>query len=197
MGINTVAIYSDVDKNALHTRYADESYHVGPSPSLKSYLNADKIIEISKESGAEAIHPGYGFLAENPAFVQACDENKITFIGPNTRSINVMGYKIEARAFVKNLGVPLTEGITGDPVTLIREATSIPFPLLVKAAAGGGGKGMRIVRSENELREAVEATSREAKSYFGDETVYVEKYVENPRDIEIQVLGDNYGNAIH
>ncbi len=146
---------------------------------------------------SEAIHPGYGFLAENPSFVAACDKAGIVFIGPNTRSIKLMGNKIASREFVKKIGIPMTEGITGDTKTLMSAAKKIPFPILVKAAAGGGGKGMRIVHKASELADTIESTTREAKSYFGDGTVFVEKYVEEPRHIEIQVIGDNFGNAIH
>ncbi|MEZ5199050.1 MAG: acetyl-CoA carboxylase biotin carboxylase subunit [Bacteroidales bacterium] len=198
LGIETVAIYSIPDEESLHVEMADEAYHLGDSIELsETYLNIDKIIKIAKDSGAEAIHPGYGFLAENPSFVAACDKAGIAFIGPNTRSIQLMGNKIESRAFVKKIGIPMTEGITGDMHTLLKKAGEIPLPILVKAAAGGGGKGMRIVNDLKDLPGVLESTSREAKSYFGDESVFIEKYVEEPRHIEIQVIGDNYGNAVH
>jgi len=198
LGIETVAIYSSADEDGLHVDMANEAWHLGDSIELSdTYLNIEKIIDIAKQSGAEAIHPGYGFLAENPALVAACEKENIVFIGPNTRSIQLMGNKIESRAFVKEIGIPMTEGITGDTKTLLNEAKNIPLPILVKAAAGGGGKGMRIVRDLNELPDILESTSREAKSYFGDETVFIEKYVEEPRHIEVQVIGDNFGNAVH
>ena len=198
LGINTVAIYSIADEDALFVEMADETYSLGDSIELRdTYLDIKKIIEIAKQSGSEAIHPGYGFLAENPAFVAACNKAKIVFIGPNTKSIKLMGNKIASREFVKKLNIPMTEGITGDTKALMSAAKKIPFPILVKAAAGGGGKGMRIVNKASELADTIESTSREAKSYFGDGTVFVEKYVEEPRHIEIQVIGDNHGNAIH
>ena len=198
LGIKTVAVYSTADEESLHVEMADEAYCFGESIELSdTYLNIDKIINIARQSKCEAIHPGYGFLAENPDFVAACEKNNIVFIGPNTRSIKLMGNKIESRKFVKKLDIPMTEAKTGDKSSLMKAAKEIPFPLLVKAAAGGGGKGMRIVHSENELEDAIENTSREAKSYFSDGTVFVEKYVEEPRHIEIQLIGDNFGNVIH
>lgn len=198
LGIYTVAIYSSADEDALHVEMADEAYSLGDSIELSdTYLDIYKIIQIAKQSQSEAIHPGYGFLAENPEFVAACDKARLVFIGPNTRSIKLMGNKIASREFVKKLGIPMTEGITGDTKTLLTAANKIPFPILVKAAAGGGGKGMRIVHKASELADTIESTSREAKSYFGDGTVFVEKYVVEPRHIEIQVIGDNHGNAIH
>lgn len=197
LGIATVAIYSEVDKESLHVSFADESYCIGEVELSDTYLNIGKIIDVAKRYGCDAVHPGYGFMAENSQFVNECNKAGIVFIGPNTESMRIMGNKIEARNFVKTLNVPLTEGIIGTVETLISAAKTIAFPLLVKAAAGGGGKGMRIVYSESELAEAIESTSREAKSYFGDETVYIEKFIEEPRHIEIQVLGDNFGNVIH
>jgi len=198
LGIRTVAIYSQADEESLHVDMADEAYSLGGTNELgETYLDIPKIIGIAIESGSEAIHPGYGFLAENPAFVKACEKAGIVFIGPDSKAIKLMGNKIESRAFVRKIGIPMTEGITGDVPTLIREASSIPLPILVKAAAGGGGKGMRIVHDLGDLPEILESTSREAKSYFGDPTVYIEKYVEDPRHIEIQVIGDNHGNAVH
>jgi len=197
LGIKAVAIYSEVDDNTPHVRMADESYCIGEVELSDTYLNIEKIIDIAKRSGAEAIHPGYGFLAENPDLVKACEDAGIVFIGPNSEAIRIMGNKIEARTFVKKTGVPMTEGITGKPETLVKECDNISFPVLLKAAAGGGGKGMRIVYDKKEIKEAIESTSREAKSYFSDGTVYIEKYIEEPRHIEIQVIGDNHGNAVH
>ncbi len=201
LGIKTVAVYSKADENALHVKMADDSYNLdgdGPQGELSdNYLNINKIIEAAKRFSADAVHPGYGFLAESPLLVSACEENNISFIGPNIRSIELMGNKIEARAFVKNLDIPMTEGVTGSKADLIKKASEIKYPILVKAAAGGGGKGMRIVWKEEDLEEIIESTSREAKNYFGDGSVYVEKYVEEPRHIEFQILGDNYGNVVH
>ena len=197
LGIQTVAVYSQADAQAFHVRMADESYALGDNDLANTYLNIEKIIQLAKSAGCEAIHPGYGFLAENPLFVEACDRAGIVFIGPSARAIRLMGNKIESRAFVKKLGIAMTEGITGDIDTLKRRAGKLTLPVLVKAAAGGGGKGMRIVYDMNELDEVLESTSREAKSYFGDGTVYIEKYIEEPRHIEIQVLGDMHGNMLH
>lgn len=197
LGVKTVAIYSPADTHSLHVKMADEAYSLENDDLALSYLDIDKIIAIARNSGSEAIHPGYGFLAENPAFVKACDNAGIVFIGPGAEAIRLMGNKIESRNFVKKSGIPMTEGITGDPETLLKKASEIKLPILVKAAAGGGGKGMRIVRDFDELPSILEATTREAASYFGDGTVYIEKYIEEPRHIEVQVLGDSHGNVIH
>ncbi len=197
LNIRTVAVYAEVDRDSWHVSFADEAYCLGEQELADTYLNVDKIIAIARETGADAIHPGYGFLSENPTLVQACENSGITFIGPDTRAIKLMGNKIESREFVKKLNVPTTQGVTGDTETLIAEASRIPLPILVKAAAGGGGKGMRIVRDLKELPAAIETTQREAKTYFGDGTVFIEKYVEEPRHIEIQVMGDKHGNAVH
>lgn len=197
LGVRAVAIYSPADANALHVRMADEAYGLGENDLAASYLNMLKIVGIAKACGAQAIHPGYGFLSENAAFVKACDEAGIVFIGPNARAMQLMGNKIESREALKDAGIPMTAGITGDIPTLLKRAGEIPFPIMIKAAAGGGGKGMRIVRDDANLAEMLESTSREAKNYFGDGTVFIEKYIEEPRHIEIQVLGDNYGNVIH
>jgi len=197
LGIKTVAIYSAVDNNSLHVHQADEAYCLGQQELSETYLNIEKIIDVASKSGAEAIHPGYGFLAENSSFVEACDNSDIVFIGPHTKAIRLMGNKIESRAFVSKLGIPMTKGITGDPKELLAKSNEIPYPILVKAAAGGGGKGMRIVHQPKDLADVLESTSREAKNYFGDGTIYIEKYVEEPRHIEFQILGDNFGNVIH
>ncbi|MCX6232430.1 MAG: acetyl-CoA carboxylase biotin carboxylase subunit [Bacteroidetes bacterium] len=197
LGIKTVAIYAEIDKDALHVSFADESHCIGEAELSDTYLNIEKIIGIAKKSNCDAIHPGYGFMAENSRFVDACNDAGIIFIGPNTHSMKVMGNKIEAREFVSKFNIPMTKGVTGDKQTLLKASKDIPFPLLLKAAAGGGGKGMRIVNSEAELEEAIEATSREAKAYFGDEAVYIEQFIRNPRHIEVQILGDNFGNVIH
>jgi len=197
MGIRTVAIYSEVDSESLHVSKADEAYCIGHSSLAETYLNIGKILAVAKETGCDAIHPGYGFLSENPAFVSACRENGLVFIGPDEHSMHVMGNKIEAREFVSSIGVPVTKGLTGEPGFILEHAGEIGFPVLVKAAAGGGGKGMRIVRSSEDLKDALESTSREAASYFADGTVYLEKYLDDPRHIEIQILGDNHGNVVH
>jgi acetyl-CoA carboxylase biotin carboxylase subunit len=198
MGIRAVAIYSAVDKDDLHTRIADEAYSLGENLGLsETYLDIKKILGIAKDTDCEAIHPGYGFLAENPDFVKACNKAGVVFIGPNAKAMKLMGNKIESREALKDAGIPMTAGITGDVKTLLMRAKEIPFPIMIKAAAGGGGKGMRIVYDDSKLEELLESTSREAKSYFGDGTIFIEKYIEDPRHIEIQVLGDNYGNVIH
>jgi len=201
LGIKTVAIFSKADENALHVRLADESVFLdeGDTPGNlgETYLNVNKIINAAIQTKTDAIHPGYGFLSESPLLVEACEKNSISFIGPNTKSIELMGNKIEARAFVKNLGIPMTDGINGTPAELLKNAYKIKFPILVKAAAGGGGKGMRIVNEDDDLKQILESTSREAKNYFGDGSIYIEKYVVEPRHIEFQVLGDNFGNVIH
>ncbi len=197
LGIATVAVYADADKHSLHVRSADEAYPLGGNELISTYLDTEKIVALAKKSGCDAIHPGYGFLSESPALVQACADNNLIFIGPHARAILLMGNKIEARKFVEAIGVPMTKGITGSIDSLLAQAVNLPFPVLVKAAAGGGGKGMRIVYHQEELPDVLEATSREAKSYFGDETVYIEQYVEEPRHIEIQLLGDNHGNLVH
>jgi len=197
LGVNTVGIYSKVDADSLHIEFADESYCIGEVELSDTYLNINKIIDIAKKTNCDAIHPGYGFFSENSLFVHRCEEAGLVFIGPNTQAMKMMGNKIEARNFAKSINVPITEGVTGDVNTLLKAGKTIPYPLLIKAAAGGGGKGMRIVYSDKELKEALESTSREAKSYFGDGTVYVEKYIEEPRHIEFQIIGDNYGNVIH
>jgi len=197
MGIRTVGIYSAIDADSLHVAMADEAVCIGEAELSDTYLNIPKIIQVAKERSCHAIHPGYGFLAENAAFVKACEDAGMIFIGPDARSMQVMGNKIEARAWAKKSGVPITEGVTGDPETLLKTAGSIGFPVLLKAAAGGGGKGMTIVREEGALPEALEATSRQIQAYFGDPTVYIEKYLDEPRHIEIQILGDLHGHVIH
>ena len=178
MGIRTVAVYSKPDAEALHVLMADESYYLGEQELSDTYLNVDKIIDIAKQSGSDAIHPGYGFLAENPDIVNACEKEGIAFIGPSLRAIQLMGNKVESRAFVTKLGTPMTKGAVGTHQELIDAAKNIPLPILVKAAAGGGGKGMRIVNDLNDLEETIIATSREAKAYFGDEEVFIEQYID-------------------
>ncbi len=201
LGMETVAVYSDADRQALHVRYADEAYYIGPAPARDSYLRGDKIIEIAHKSGAKAIHPGYGFLAERPDFAQACEDEGVVFIGPKPASIAAMGNKNQARATVSAAGiavVPGTESVSNlRNDDLLSIAPSIGFPLLVKATAGGGGKGMREVQSLDELPELLAAARREAESSFGDDSVYLERQLMDARHIEIQVLADQDGNTIH
>jgi 3-methylcrotonyl-CoA carboxylase alpha subunit len=197
LGIRTVAVYSEIDKDSLHVSQADEAWCIGEVELGETYLNIPKIIGVTKETQCDAVHPGYGFLAENPLFAEACEQANILFIGPNAEAMRIMGNKIQAREFARKAGIPITEGVTGSPKELISTAHKIGFPVLVKAAAGGGGKGMRIVYEKKELAEAIESTSRQAKAYFGDETVYIEKFIEEPRHIEVQILGDIHGNVIH
>ena len=200
MGIATVAVYSDADRGALHVRLADEAFHIGPSASRESYLSIEKIIKVARTSGAEGIHPGYGFLAENAAFAQACEDAGIVFIGPSPNSIRLMGSKVESRRAVAKYGVPMVPG-TLDPVEdeakAIEIANSVGYPIMLKASAGGGGKGLRFVRNEQEMESALRNTRSEALSAFGDAAVYIEKFVEKPRHIEIQVLADKHGNALY
>src|SRR4030095_15367116 len=201
LGIDTVAVYSEADRRALHVRYADEAYLLGPAPSRESYLRADKIIDIARKCGADAIHPGYGFLAEREDFAAACGDSGLAFIGPKPSSIAAMGDKAEARATVIKAGVPVVPGteavgnMTDDE--RLKQPEQIVFPLLMKATAGGGGKGMREVKSLEEMPVLLQSARREAESAFGDGNVYLEKLLENARHIEIQILADTYGNVIH
>jgi acetyl-CoA carboxylase biotin carboxylase subunit len=200
LGVNTVAIYSDVDKKAPHVQLADESICLGDPTPIQSYLNIPKIIKVAREVGAEAIHPGYGFLAENPDFAHSCNDIGIKFIGPSFKVISLMGDKIEAKKTMEKAGIPVIPGYHGlkqDNKSLIEEGKKIGFPLLVKAVAGGGGKGMRIVHSEDRLNEAIDSAKRESKSSFGNDTVFLEKYLDKPRHIEFQILADEHGNIIH
>ena len=197
LNIKSVAIYSDEDCNSAHKFIADENYSLGKGSLEETYLNISSIINIAKLSNCQAIHPGYGFLAENHEFVKKCNKENITFIGPSGNIIKRMGNKIIARDFVKKLGVNIIAGIEGSVNEILKNKTIPEFPLLVKAAAGGGGKGMRIVYKKDDLGNALLACSREAKNYFGDGTVFVEKYLVNPRHIEVQILGDKFGNNIH
>jgi 3-methylcrotonyl-CoA carboxylase alpha subunit len=196
-GIITACVYAGPDKDSLAVTLADEAYGLGDGEIKDTYLNIPRIIEIAKGSGCDAIHPGYGFLSENPLFAEACEQAGIVFIGPDSNMIRLMGNKIAAREFAINAGIPVTKGATGDAEALVKASRNIPFPLLVKAASGGGGKGMRIVANEAELAAALESTSREAASYFGDGTIYLEQFIEDPRHIEVQIMGDRFGNVIH
>jgi acetyl-CoA carboxylase biotin carboxylase subunit len=200
MGIKTVAVYSEADRSALHVLEADQAVCLGPSAPAESYLNMDKIIAVAKQTGAQAIHPGYGFLAENPLFVERCKEEGIVFIGPPAQAVRDLGDKTVARRTMINSGVPVIPGMMqaeADPDVLKKEAELIGYPVLIKAAAGGGGKGMRIVHSAGDLREATESASREAKSAFGNGAIYLEKYLHQPRHVEFQILADAHGNVIH
>ena len=200
MGLTTVAVYSDADKNAQHVKMADEAYHIGAAPSKDSYLVADKILNVAKISGADCIHPGYGFLSENSEFANVCEANNIAFIGPPASSIEAMGSKTRAKEIMAAANVPLVPGYYGDkqdPSFLQAEAEKIGYPVLIKAAFGGGGKGMRIVSKASEFISALEGAKREATAGFGNDLVLLERYVDQPRHVEVQVFADNYGNCVY
>ncbi len=200
MGILTVAVYSDADQNALHTRLADESVHIGPSPSSESYLVIDKIVAACQQSGAQAVHPGYGFLAENAAFEIALEKSGITFIGPGSHAIQSMGDKITSKKLAAEAGVNTIPGYTDvieGPDHAVSVARDIGYPVMLKASAGGGGKGMRVVRNDDECRDGFERATNEARSSFGDDRIFAEKFIEEPRHIEIQVMADAHGNVIY
>ena len=197
LGIYTIALYTELDRQAEHVLQADEAYLLKGNNLQETYLNINQIVEIARKAKADAIHPGYGFLAENAVFSQICADNGIDFVGPDANAIQLMGNKVNAREFAKSIGVPVLEGVVGDSKKLIEEAKKMQFPLLIKAAAGGGGKGMRIVHKKEEVKGALESTSREAASYFDDATVLIERYIENPRHIEVQILADKHGNVVH
>src|SRR5262245_10988453 len=199
MGIVPVAVYSEADRGALHVRLADEAYLLGPSPSAQSYLSIEKVIAAARGCSADAVHPGYGFLSENASFAKACEEAGLVFIGPSPESIALMGSKVESRKAVAKFGVPMIPG-TMDPVRdeqeAVRIANTIGYPVMLKASAGGGGKGLRYVETDAEIGRALEITRAEARAAFGDDSVYLEKHVQQPRHIEIQVLADKRGNAV-
>jgi acetyl-CoA carboxylase biotin carboxylase subunit len=199
LGVKTVAIYSDVDRDALHVRFADEAYHCGPPPSRESYLVKQRVIEIARRAGAEAIHPGYGFLAENGDFSDLCRDEGIVFIGPSGDVMRAMGDKVTARQTMQRAGVPIVPGTTErlSDEEIGRWIRETGPPVMIKASAGGGGKGMRLVRNESEIAQAVARARGEARSSFGDDGLYVEKFVEQPRHIEIQILADRHGNVVH
>ena len=200
MGIATVAVYSDADAKAVHVKMADEAVHIGPSPARESYLVAERIIKAARDTGADAIHPGYGFLSENAGFARECARNGIIFVGPSPEAIEAMGLKDRAKALMEKAGVPVTPGYHGDnqdPAFLQKQADEIGYPVLIKAVAGGGGKGMRKVDKAGDFAAALDSCKREAASSFGDENVLIEKYITSPRHIEVQVFGDSHGNVIH
>ncbi len=200
LGITSVAVYSTVDRDSMHVQLADEAVCIGEASPEKSYLNIDAIINAARETNAEAIHPGYGFLAENHLFAERCETEGIAFIGPHSKALKLVGDKVASRKVTEAVGIPIIPGMKGkstDVDECMVEAEKIGFPVLLKASAGGGGKGMRVIYSKDELKDAVEAGMREAKSAFGDPSVYLEKYIEQPRHIEFQILADKYGNAIH
>ncbi|NCC73200.1 MAG: acetyl-CoA carboxylase biotin carboxylase subunit [Sphingobacteriia bacterium] len=200
MGIKSVAVYSEADRASMHVRYADEAYYIGPAPSIESYLSINNIIDAAKRSGADAIHPGYGFLSENADFAQRCAEEGIIFIGPSPESISTMGDKITARKNMMAAGVPVVPG-TIEPITGEKEAIEtirdIGLPVMIKASAGGGGKGMRLVKKQEDIVSSIRAARSEARAAFGNDAVYIEKYIESPHHIEFQILGDKHGNIVH
>src|SRR5437660_6806661 len=201
LGIGTVAVYSELDRDAPHVKRADEAFLLGPGPANESYLVIDKLLEVAERSGAEAVHPGYGFLAENAAFAAALEEHGTTFIGPPASAIEAMGSKTRARELMAKAGVPIVPGTT-KPVETLEEATkviekTIGYPVAVKAAGGGGGKGFRVALSADKLQEAFEGAAREGEKFFSDPTVYLERYLPDPRHVEVQVLADTHGNVIH
>ncbi len=200
LGVRTVAVYSEADREALHVRMADEAYLIGPPPSRESYLVAERLLDVAKRSGAEAVHPGYGFLSERSHFARACKDAGVVFIGPSPEAIDAMGDKVAARERMIAAKVPVVPGSDGtiaEEEKVVEAALRIGFPVMLKAAAGGGGKGMRLVTSEREIRAAARAAKSEAKSSFGDDRIYVEKFVDSPRHVEVQVLGDTHGNIVH
>ena len=200
MGIKTVAVYSEADRTALHTKLADEAVCIGPAPSVKSYLNVKAIIEAACLTGADSIHPGFGFLSENSSFAKMCDEIGLKFIGPKPEIIELMGNKSKAKETMKNAGVPVVPGSDGLIYTMqeaINISNQIGYPVMLKASAGGGGKGIRVAYNEDELKKAYEVVKQEAAISFNDDSIYIEKFVENPRHVEIQILADEHGNCIH
>src|SRR6266550_3040744 len=201
MGIASVAVYSELDRDALHVKRAGEAYLLGGPTAAESYLKVDKIIEVCKESGAEAVHPGYGFLAENADFARACDEAGIVFIGPPASAIDAMGSKTRARELMKAAGVPIVPGTTEvvEDVDAARKVIDkdIGYPVAIKASGGGGGKGFRVALDESELEKAFEGASREGEKFFSDPRVYIERYLPDPRHVEIQIMADTHGNVIH
>ncbi len=200
LGIRSVAVFSDADADARHVREADTAVRIGPAAAAESYLSVERLLDAARRTGAEAVHPGYGFLAENAAFAQACTDAGLAFIGPPASAISLMGDKIRAKETVKAAGVPVVPGSSGSGLSdaeLVAAASEIGMPVLLKPSAGGGGKGMRLVRDEAVLAEEIAAARREARSSFGDDTLLVERWVDRPRHIEIQVMADAHGNVVH
>jgi acetyl-CoA carboxylase biotin carboxylase subunit len=200
LGIPSVAVFSEADRNALHLSLADEAVCIGPPPALESYLDQDRIVEACRTTGADAVHPGYGFLAENHVFAARCESEGLTFVGPPSGAMRLLGNKLEARETMVGANVPVIPGMSSssdDEAVYVAEAERIGYPVLVKAAAGGGGKGMRAVHSPADLVEAIAGARRESQAAFGDPTVYIEKLIERPRHVEIQVFADRHGNAVH
>src|ERR1700684_2341448 len=201
LDVASVAVYSELDRDAPHVGRADEAYNLGDGPAAENYLNVEKIVDVAKRSGAEAIHPGYGFLAENAPFARACEDAGVVFIGPPASAIDAMGSKTKARELMQAAGVPIVPGTT-EAVATVADAMliakdEIAFPVAVKAAAGGAGKGFRVALTEDELESAFEGSSREGEKFFSDATVYLERYLHDPRHVEVQVLADRHGNVIH
>src|SRR5919106_1449495 len=200
MGIGSVGVYTEADRETPHVREADEAFLLGPPVPAESYLNVERILDVAKEAGARAIHPGYGFLAENAGFAEECEGAGIVFIGPPASAIEAMGSKTRAREIMSEAGVPIVPGTTApvkDVAEAKKEAKEIGYPVACKAAGGGGGKGFRVAQSEDELGDAFEGASREGEKFFSDPTVYIERYLEDPRHVEVQVLADSHGNVIH
>src|SRR4051794_21637169 len=200
LGIPSVAVYSEADRDAQHVKRATEAYLIGPGPANQSYLVVDKLVEVCQEAGADAVHPGYGFLAENAAFARRLEEEGIAFIGPPASAIDAMGSKTKARELMQNAGVPIVPGTT-EPVDTLddarRIAEEIGYPIAVKAAGGGGGKGFRVALEPDKLQDAFEGAAREGEKFFSDATVYLERYLPDPRHVEVQVLADSQGNVVH
>ncbi len=200
LGIATVAVYSDADADALHVREADEAVRLGPTPSVESYLKIDAVVKACRDTGAEAVHPGYGFLSENAAFAAALAKAGIVFIGPNTGAVRAMGDKIESKKLAQKAGVTMVPGHLvplKDADEAVKMSRQVGYPVMLKASAGGGGKGMRLAHDDAGAREGFRSATNEARTAFGDDRVFVEKFIEEPRHIEIQVLGDKHGNVIH
>ena len=200
LGISTVAVHSEADTESMHVRIADESVCIGPNPVNKSYLNAHAIISACEITGAQAVHPGYGFLSENASFAKMLEDHKLTFIGPKYSHIEMMGDKIEAKKIMKKFGVPTVPGSEGEVKSesdALTASDEIGYPVLLKASAGGGGRGMKIVNTKKELKDALPIIKQEALSFFGNDSIYIEKFIDSPRHIEVQVICDTHGNFLH
>ncbi|HIC37460.1 MAG TPA: ATP-grasp domain-containing protein, partial [Candidatus Marinimicrobia bacterium] len=200
MGIKTVAVYSTADELSLHVKFANEAVCIGPPPSNESYLNIPRIIAAGEITGADAIHPGYGFLSESAQFSRICEENGFTFLGPTPEIINSMGNKVQAKITMKKAGVPVVpggEGVLDSPEDAKNKADEMGYPVMLKASAGGGGRGMRLVKKSEDVIPAYKSASQESLTAFGNEDMYIEKFIENPRHVEVQILADSHGNAIH